>query len=143
VDLLPLLAARKPDNLWPGFWFHRRLLCRDLEPVCQIHYLRTARVGMAEGHPIRLTLDRELTANRIDSEAYCDPARGTPLSPEAWILELKYRYALPALFKRLLTELSPTPQRVSKYRLAVNALGLAVAPPSAVQEAALAEVADA
>jgi VTC domain len=124
VDMLPLLKASAPDNLWPGFWFHRRLLGRQLQPVCQISYVRTARIGVAEGHPIRLTLDRELKASARSTHAFDDKAANTPLMEQAWILELKYRHALPALFKRLITELAPAPQRVSKYRLAVNTLGL-------------------
>lgn len=125
VESLPLLKTAAAAGDWPGFWFHRRLLGRQLLPVCQISYLRTARVGMAEGHPIRLTLDRDLTASSRLVHAFDDRSVGTPLLDQKWILELKYRHALPAIFKRLITELAPAPQRVSKYRLAVTALGLA------------------
>ena len=126
VDMRPMLRESAASGLWPGFWFHRRLLGRQLLPVCQISYVRTARIGMAEGHPVRLTLDRELTACSRTVHAFGDDTGSTPLMEHAWIMELKYRHALPALFKRLITELAPAPQRVSKYRLAVNALGLAV-----------------
>lgn len=125
VDVLPQLKGATAAADWPGFWFHRRLLGRQLHPVCQISYLRTARVGMAEGHPIRLTLDRNLRASTRLAHAFDDRHPGTPLLDQAWILELKYRHALPAVFKRLITELAPAPQRVSKYRLAVTTLGLA------------------
>jgi hypothetical protein len=124
VEQLGFLAEPEADRLWPGFWFHRRLLGRTLQPVCQIEYLRTARIGMAEGFPVRMTLDRELKASAISSERYDESGNGTPLVAGAWIMELKYRHALPALFKRLVTELAPAPQRLSKYRLAVHALGL-------------------
>jgi hypothetical protein len=40
------------------------------------------------------------------------------------ILELKYRIALPALFKQLVEQVALTPRAVSKYRLAALALGL-------------------
>jgi hypothetical protein len=126
VETLPMLKGTSPAGDWPGFWFHRRLLGRQLHPVCQISYLRTARVGMAEGHPIRLTLDRDLRASPRGTHAFDEGDAGTPLLEQAWILELKYRHALPALFKRLITELAPAPQRISKYRLAVTALRLAV-----------------
>lgn len=125
VDQLGFLEEPEADSLWPGFWFHRRLLGRALRPVCQIEYLRTARIGMAEGFPVRLTLDRELKACAVSSQCYDESGNGTPLMAGAWIMELKYRHALPALFKRLVTELAPAPQRLSKYRLAVQALGLA------------------
>ncbi|MEY4933476.1 MAG: hypothetical protein RLZZ403_1796, partial [Pseudomonadota bacterium] len=111
-----------------------RLLGRQLHPVCQISYQRTARVGMAEGQPIRMTLDRNLRATAQVAHPFDNRDDGTPLLDQSWILELKYRHALPALFKRLITELAPAPQRVSKYRLAVSALGLtapaAPSPPS-------------
>ena len=125
LKLLPLLKEPDAQVASPGFWFHRRVLGRQLHPVCQISYLRTARIGMAEGHPIRLTLDRDLKASAGTSYAFDGSALATPLLERAWILELKYRHALPALFKRLITELAPAPQRISKYRLAVASLGLA------------------
>lgn len=131
VETLPMLKGTTPAGDWPGFWFHRRVLGRQLHPVCQISYLRTARVGMAEGHPIRLTLDRDLKASARVAHSFDDPHAGTPLLDQKWILELKYRHALPALFKRLITELAPAPQRISKYRLAVTALGLATPTPAA------------
>lgn len=127
IDLLPLLGKAEPDSLWSGFWFHRRLLGRRLNPVCQINYLRTARIGMAEGLPVRLTIDRELKATAIANQSYDDSSAGIPFLEQGWIMELKYRHALPALFKRLITELAPPPKRVSKYRMAVNALGLGAA----------------
>ncbi|MEQ1580470.1 MAG: polyphosphate polymerase domain-containing protein [Steroidobacteraceae bacterium] len=142
VETMPLLKDASATGDWPGFWFHRRLLGRQLHPVCQISYLRTARVGMAEGHPIRLTLDRDLRASARGAHAFDDRNTGTPLLDQKWILELKYRHALPAIFKRLITELAPAPQRVSKYRLAVTALGLAVPTPASAQ-ARLAEGVDA
>jgi hypothetical protein len=133
VDTLSALKGASAAVEWPGFWFHRRLLGRQLHPVCQISYLRTARVGMAEGHPIRLTLDRDLRASARGAHAFDDGDAGTPLLDQAWILELKYRHALPAIFKRLITELAPAPQRISKYRLAVTALRLAAPTPASAQ----------
>jgi len=134
METLPRLKGPTAATDWPGFWFHRRLLGRQLHPVCQISYVRTARVGMAEGQPIRMTLDRNLKATTQVMHPFDNRDDGTPLLEQSWILELKYRHALPALFKRLITELAPAPQRVSKYRLAVTALGLAApaapSPPS-------------
>ena len=39
------------------------------------------------------------------------------------ILELKYRYNVPAIFKRLVEEFALEPQRSSEYRLGMIALG--------------------
>ena len=44
------------------------------------------------------------------------------------ILELKYRYAMPAVFKELVEEFKLNPQAVSKYRLAAAVLGFAGQP---------------
>lgn len=146
IEQLPLLEEREPDSLWQGFWFHRRLLGRNLQPVCQINYLRTARIGTAEGHPVRMTLDRDLRAcvitNQCYHQGYNDGAAGESLGGPAWIMELKYRHTLPALFKQLVSDLAPVPQRLSKYRLAITTLGLASRRDS-VAAPRLAETADA
>src|SRR5947208_2039678 len=44
LDGLARLEAPALDGLWPGRWFHRRLLVRQLQPVCQVSYVRTARI---------------------------------------------------------------------------------------------------
>ena len=108
---------------WHGAWFHRRLGVRELKPVCQISYLRTARVSMTAYGPIRLTLDEDLRAGTIDGLFFPDTEPGVPISKQHQILELKYRHALPGLFKQLVEEFHLTPQTVSKYRLAAAALG--------------------
>src|SRR6185503_15586261 len=48
---------------WSGRWFERRLRARDLRPVCQVTYLRTARVGATAAGPFRLTIDSQLMAS--------------------------------------------------------------------------------
>jgi len=40
------------------------------------------------------------------------------------VVELKFRSALPALFKQLIQELELTPNPVSKYRFAARAWGI-------------------
>ena len=81
---------------WSGRWFVRRLENRGLLPVCQITYDRTARVGMGESGPLRLTLDVNLRATPIDSPYFTD-APPSPVVPEWAILEMKYRAVFPAL----------------------------------------------
>ena len=56
---LPRLETNEPAA-WAGDWFHRRLLLRQLRPVCEISYHRMARAGKASAGPIRLTLDERL-----------------------------------------------------------------------------------
>lgn len=123
LDELERLAAEDPERGWPGFWFHRRFLARRLEPVCQISYHRAARVAMTGHGPIRLTLDENLRALPVTGLGFGED-EGRLLSEDRVILELKFRYAMPVLFKYLAEEFALNPQPVSKYRLAVTALGL-------------------
>lgn len=120
---LTRLVGDAPDRARPGFWFQRRLRARKLAPVCQISYHRTARVAMTRCGPIRLTLDQNLRAVPAGELAFAK-AEGRLLADDRIILELKFRRELPVLFKQLVEEFSLNPQPVSKYRLAVAALGL-------------------
>lgn len=119
VDALERLAASDPYAGWlEGYWFHRRLLARRLRPVCQISYLRTARLAQSATGPIRLTLDEDLRSVPVSDFAFAGDAAGTALGPTHCILELKYRTAIPALFKELLSRFALEPEPFSKYRLA-------------------------
>jgi VTC domain len=121
---LPRLAGTLPDPDWIGYWFGRRLLARQLLPMCQIRYERTARVGMTPDGPIRLTVDRDVRTFRTGEYGVVETGAWVPLLPDHCILELKFRLEMPNLFKSLLEELSLTPQPVSKYRLSIQAFGL-------------------
>jgi hypothetical protein len=124
---LERFTAAEPQRDWPGWWFHRRLLLRRIGPLCQVSYDRTARVAMTQYGPIRLTLDEDLRARSTDSLCFSAPGN-TPICADQVILELKFRYAIPALFKCLVEEFALNPRTLSKYRLAVTALNLAVPP---------------
>jgi len=105
-------------------WFGRRLHARALRPVCEISYRRLARVGACEqGQSIRLTLDDQLRAVRVDRLAFAAPGEANPLSQIQAVLELKYRSEIPAVFARLMAEFRLVPNSVSKYRTAAVALG--------------------
>ena len=125
------ISAPDPAHAWSGYWFHRRLLARRLDPVCQISYERTARVAVTGTGPIRLTIDCEIQALPLDRIEFLTLAGAKPVT-SACVLEIKYRHSMPALFKQLLTEFGLTPQPLSKYRLAVEACRL-VAPRQSVQ----------
>jgi len=120
---LPRLAERQPDRSWRGFWYHQRLLARQLQPVCQISYGRTARVALTPLGPIRLTLDEGVQAVPIGCLAFKGVDGNRVLSENQIILELKFRRNLPVLFKLLVEKFALNPQPISKYRLAVAALG--------------------
>jgi hypothetical protein len=79
---------------------------------------------MTQYGPIRLTLDEDLRARLTDGLCFSAPG-GTPICANQVILELKFRYAMPTLFKYLVEEFALNQQTLSKYRLAVTALNLA------------------
>jgi hypothetical protein len=133
VGEVPRLAGPKAEPGWLGFWYHQRLLLRRMRPICRIGYHRTARETMSEYGPTRLTFDYDLRALPVDRLAYEDSQPGTLISDGQVIIELKYRAVIPALFKEMVEKFELNPRRVSKYRLAVIALGLV---DEAVSEAA-------
>jgi len=129
LDELAQLSEDAAGRDWAGYWFHRRLAARALKPVCQISYQRTARVALTEYGPIRLTLDDNLRARPTEDLRFHEP-EGNLILDDRIILEMKFRYAMPALFKYLVEEFALTPKPFSKYRLAASALGLASVPRS-------------
>lgn len=112
------------DPAWHAGWFHRRLLSRRLRPRCTVAYERIAYVGTAADGPIRLTIDRQIQCALTDNFEVTSAA-GVPLLDESLILELKFRAAMPPLFKSLIAELNLNPGCISKYRLGIAAWGLA------------------
>jgi hypothetical protein len=122
---LPLLGGADVSLDWAGQWFYRQLRFRDLRPSCWIHYQRTAFMGGSLHGPVRLTLDREVSGvPAADWHVPCGLEGARELLPGSVVLELKFRAALPAVFRDLLTELPARVGGVSKYRLCVEAWGL-------------------
>jgi hypothetical protein len=119
------IAEPRPDCRWSAFWYHRRILARGLQPVCQIRYSRTARVAASGNGAIRLTLDDAISLGRADGFLFNSHLEPTPFSQDHLILELKFRKLLPDLFQRLIHEFHLEPNPVSKYRMAGALLGLA------------------
>jgi hypothetical protein len=128
VDELSRLHEPDADADWAGFWYHQRLLARRLRPICQISYRRTALVTMTQCGPIRLTIDRCIQTVALNTIGFNESASGVVLSENHAIVEFKFRMGMPVLFKELVEKFAITPNRISKYRLAVVALGL-VEPP--------------
>jgi hypothetical protein len=124
VDELERLQGNEPDAGWPGFWYHQRLIARRLRPICQISYRRIARVTATQYGPIRLTLDRCIQTVPLNLVAFSELTPSLGLSEDQVIIEFKFRLGMPALFKELVEQFALVPTRVSKYRLAVVALGL-------------------
>ena len=122
VDHLSRLTEPSADPEWHAYWFHQRILMRRLRPVCQVSYRRMARVGMTDYGPVRLTLDDELVAMPVAGPAFVAGV-GTPILPGRMVLEMKFRVEMPAVFRQLAEAFALRPERLSKYRLAVEALG--------------------
>jgi hypothetical protein len=124
-DELALLASLAEAPGWAAEWFLQRVRTRRLRPVCRVGYERTAFVGTTSEGAVRLTMDRGLAGVPASGwePAALEDAR--PLLPGSILVELKFHDALPLLFKELLPLLPASPARVSKYRLCVDAWGLA------------------
>ena len=115
------LAEERPDPSWPGFWFHRRVLLRQLRPLIQMSYDRVARIGSASTGPVRMTIDVNLRVLPMPDRAFI-PGVGLPIVEDKCIIEVKYRRELPAIFKRFAEAFGLEIQKVSKYRLGLTAL---------------------
>jgi hypothetical protein len=111
---------------WHAAWFHRRISVRKLQPSCLISYERQAYIGHNGEGPLRLTLDRRIRSRLADRWAVEEAVDGLPMLTDQVLLELKFRRHLPAVFKGLMQDFSLTPGPLSKYRLAIQALGRAV-----------------
>jgi hypothetical protein len=127
AELHLLGGADVPDD-WPGLWFFLQARFRKLRPTCRIGYRRTAFQAVSASGPVRLTLDRDVVGVPAGAWDLSAVEQGKALLPGGVILELKFRAALPALFRALLDELPPSLGRISKYRLCVEAWGLAGEP---------------
>jgi hypothetical protein len=118
---LDRLATNDAGTGWAGDWFHRRIVVRRLQPVCQVSYSRTARLIVRNGEPVRLTLDADLSAQAAGGFAFSN-GEGIPVLPGQVVLELKYRGVFPAIFRRLVEEFALAPRAASKYRLGLAAV---------------------
>ena len=122
LEEIDRLSHSRPDPEWPGDWFHRRLLLRQITPICELSYSRTARFARTAEGPVRLTLDEDIRVLPAVAPRFSGNG-GEPVVDGQMILELKYRQHAPAIFKRLVEEFGLEPQRASKYRLGMTALG--------------------
>ena len=87
---------------------------------------------MTQCGPVRLTIDRCIQAVPLNQVGFKDEQPGIVLSENHAIVEFKFRMGMPVVFKELVEKFAITPGRISKYRLAVVALGL-VEPPVALE----------
>ena len=121
ADGLDRLTNRVRRDSWSGDWFQARLAARRLRPVCQVSYRRTARSEPAAvvSSGSRWTKALVARSHRGGSRFRDEPRRSAIDGRQ--ILELKFRYGTPAIFKRLVEEFALTPEPASKYRLGMAA----------------------
>ena len=121
LDDLGVLQDADPVPGWAGAWFQQRLRVRRLQPLVQVSYRRMARAMPGAYGTVRLTVDEQLRAlPALDYEFRRDAGR--PVLDDRAIVEIKFRKALPAKFKALIETHRLVPARMSKYRLAQDAL---------------------
>lgn len=118
------LSDLEPDPRWLGSWYHRRVLLRQLKPICQISYERTARVASTSSGPVRLTLDENLRAVPTREYQFQPEDKCQKVAPANVVMEMKFRGEAPPLFKEVIEKFALSPKKMSKYRLAAVALGL-------------------
>jgi hypothetical protein len=118
---LERLIGDVEDVQWPGHWYARRVSMRQLKPACHISYERHAFIGHDSEGPLRLTLDRHLHCRLTERYEVLPVAGGLALLTGQVLMELKYRRALPTLFKSLIEDFALTPRPASKYRLTMQA----------------------
>ncbi len=123
LDELARLDEAEPLRAWAGRWYHQRLRLRALTPICQISYCRTARVAMTANGPIRLTIDENVRALPATGLYFNLRDDGVLLREDPIIVELKFRFETPILFKELVERFRLNAQSISKYRKAVATLG--------------------
>jgi hypothetical protein len=123
VELPRVEEARRSES-WVGDWYAEALRTRSLRPVCHVSYSRRAWSGCVEGEYLRVTLDQDLRCERAEGLAARPPGSGIQLL-EGCVLEVKFTRSLPDAISRWTMELGIEPQRLSKYRRAVEVCGLA------------------
>lgn len=121
LEDLGSLTADSLTTPWAGSWFQQRVAVRGLHPICQVSYHRTARIGVDEHGPFRVTLDDQLCALPAEDLRFV-AGSGMPVLQRGFILELKYRVAPPVVLKELVEAFALNPKRVSKYRMGVLTL---------------------
>jgi hypothetical protein len=118
---------------WSGDWFHQKVLKRDLRPACCVTYDRAAFMKLSDTGVLRLTLDRRIRGVPAQDWRLAPVTTGGELLPGQVVCEIKFRDAIPNLFKQLVGDLQLTPGSVSKYRRLMQAAGVPIQTPPAAR----------
>jgi hypothetical protein len=115
------LAQDTPDANWAGYWFHRRVKLRGLQPLIQLSYERVARIGASSTGPVRMTIDANLRVLPMPDRTFLAGV-GMPILQDVCIIEVKYRVQLPVVFKDLAEKFGLEVQKISKFRAGLRSL---------------------
>jgi hypothetical protein len=75
---------------------------------------------MTDFGPMRLTIDAQLYGLAVDTPDFAW-VPGAQALTEACVAEMKFRGAMPVMFKQLVEEFALVPEAISKYRLGIEA----------------------
>ncbi|WP_182867154.1 VTC domain-containing protein [Rhodopirellula sp. JC639] len=103
---LVCLDASNIDPAWRGKWFHKKQLKHDLVPSLETRFDRTSWKHQTLDGEIRLTIDRELHAGRIQTSSN----RQTACVPSI-LVRMNFAVSLPATFKALIYEFALLPEQ--------------------------------
>lgn len=121
-ELLCALASREEVHFEPTKWFLDEVKALRLGPASLISYTRTAFNALVGGETLRLTLDRQIMAKPCSDWRVEPVVQGLEVSPDKWVLEIKFPDLLPQFFQALLVEHKLLQSGFSKYRLSREAL---------------------
>lgn len=109
-------------------WFAAALRKRQLRPVCSVTCLRTAWFGAANGLPCRITIDRNLGVAPVSDWSFPVIPAYREVALPGLICEFKFRGELPGQFREWVVQLGLSAAPFSKFRTAIETLGLAPMP---------------
>lgn len=109
-------------------WFANAIRERQLRPVCSVTCLRNAWFGSAGGLRFRMTVDRGLGVAAVGRWQFPGLDQYQAVELPGLICEFKFRGALPKLFRDWVVQLGLTAAPFSKFRTAIESLGLVRVP---------------
>ena len=119
-DEMSLLTNPLLLSDWSANWFHDCLLRKQLRPVCQLVYHRHAFLAHSSEGLLRLTMDRNIQGEPCSEWKVGMTGNAESLVPGKVVLELKFRDAMPVIFKRLVADMQLSAVGFSKYRHCIN-----------------------
>jgi hypothetical protein len=109
-------TATEPSHTW----FTRALHAADLAPVCRIRCLRRALFGTSSENPMRVTFDRDIRGSLAPHWTFDCDGHERPLLDNVIVCEFKFRSAMPAPLKAVVSAMNLEPTGISKYRTCIR-----------------------